>query len=416
MKSYDKIRIGVIIMLMSIGLCSCSLLSPYRGLRPSDYSKKEVKNEIIKFYKEWNDTYIRKDDTSGGKYVYWKADSVNRDNTATVSEAHGFGMLILVNMANIDNKNSDIYKEDYDDFIRFYNRHRSSIINEFMCWQMIFSDDGEIINIDNASSATDGDIDIAYSLILADELWGSDGEFDYISMAGEIIKAFRINMVSEGKYIFVGDSILKYSKHSDLIRSSDFILDALYKFKEIDKDNEDVWDGIIEEIGNILNAITTDYSENTGLIPDFILSTPKGYTPALGKKLETENDGDFGYNACRTPYRIGSFSLYDKDDQYDYYLKAYSKWTKETTKINPGKLNAGYYIINGPVGTPLPNSDYESLAFIAPLLISASLDKDQDWYDAIYEYIVNRDIKDDGYYGNTLKMLVLIVGTGNKIY
>ena len=281
---------------------------------------------------------------------------------------------------------------------------------------MIFNDSGEIVNIDSANSALDGDIDIAYSLILADGLWGSDGEFNYIDMAKDIIIALRENMVSDDNYLYVGDSVLKYLKHDDLIRSSDFIIDALYEFKSVDEGYETLWENVILKTDNILNTMYMDYSQDTGLIPDFIIKTEDGYVPALGKQLEKNNDGDFSYNACRTAFRVGEYALYHGEDKYDDYLISHSKWSKEITSGNPNEFNAGYYIINGPVGTPLPDSDYESLAFIAPLLISASLDKDQGWYDAIYEYIVNRDIKDDGYYGNTLKMLILISGTGNKIY
>jgi len=411
-----SIKKGVTIMLVSTLLCSCSFNNPYKGLKPSDYSKREVKNQILKYYNAWYNKYIREDTNNGGKYVYWKADEENKDNTATVSEAHGYGMLILVNMANLDSKNNYIYRKDFDDFVKFYNQNRSSVIDAFMCWKMVFDEEGNVNSIESANSATDGDIDIAYSLILADELWGSDGEFNYIDIAKDIVTAFRENMISENNYLYIGDSVLKYFKHDDLIRSSDFIMEALYKFKKIDTDNENVWQDVINETDKILNTMFMDYSEGTGLIPNFILNTEEGYVPAIDKQLENANDGDFSYNACRTSFRVGEYSLYNKDNKYDEYLLSFANWAKTKTKENPREFNAGYYITNGEVGTPLPNSNYESLAFIAPLLISASVAKEQLWYDKIYNYIINKDIKNEGYYGNTLKMLILISGTGNKIY
>ena len=39
------------------------------------------------------------------------------------------------------------------------------------------------------SSATDGDMDIAYSLLLADKQWGSDGEIDYLKQGKKVIDA-----------------------------------------------------------------------------------------------------------------------------------------------------------------------------------------------------------------------------------
>ena len=43
-----------------------------------------------------------------------------------------------------------------------------------MAWQQAIIND-EIVDVNGVDSALDGDMDIAYSLLLADKQWGSDG-------------------------------------------------------------------------------------------------------------------------------------------------------------------------------------------------------------------------------------------------
>ena len=44
----------------------------------------------------------------------------------------------------------------------------------------------------------------------------------------------------------------------------------------------------------------------TGLLPDFLIPDGKGgYQPAPENYLEDVTDGQYGYNSCRIPWRIG---------------------------------------------------------------------------------------------------------------
>lgn len=65
---------------------------------------------------------------------------------------------------------------------RYFRAHPSEINPDLMAWQQ--ADTGtEIIDINGVDSATDGDMDIAYALLLADSQWGSSGEINYLSQA-----------------------------------------------------------------------------------------------------------------------------------------------------------------------------------------------------------------------------------------
>lgn len=89
-----------------------------------------------------------------------------------------------------------------------------------MSWQQ--SDNGtELIDgAENGSmtggycdSAADGDMDIAYALLIADKVWGSEGEIDYYSEALAVINdimTYEINhenwTISLGDWVYECDS------------------------------------------------------------------------------------------------------------------------------------------------------------------------------------------------------------------
>jgi len=403
----------------------------YRGLTPEGMTQEAIRSRLIEHYHAWATTYIKKVPNSNQKYVDYIVDErLNPDNTwvskqaVTVSEAHGYGMLILTNMASIDYEHSTNYQEDFDDFVRFYMNHRSTIQPAFMCWQMIsYGYDtnglGEVTTIintpDGADSATDGDLDIAYSLILADKLWGSNGEFNYMQMAKKINHAILTTLIAEDHRILIGDWVQESPSHQPLTRTSDLLIRNFYALRNIDPDTLDQWNQIITKTQKIVNQLYTNYSGNTGLMPDFITYSNNTYAPAHGYVLEDNYDGDNNYNACRTPWRIGQYALYSPTTEYDDYLKTFAKWSQLVTDGHPLNYNSGYLIVSGKLGDPIPDRDYVDMAFIAPLIVPASLLGDTEWYNALYNYLDQTLIENETYFGNTIKLLTLIDATGQSL-
>ncbi|HVM97299.1 MAG TPA: hypothetical protein VMT89_12975, partial [Candidatus Acidoferrales bacterium] len=61
-----------------------------------------------------------------------------------------------------------------------------------------------------------------------------------------------------------------------------------------------------------------------------------------------------------------------------------------------------------------PGADYLSMAFVAPLGVGAMVDaSNQTWLNALWDLVVNQPLSSGGYYENTLKLLSMIVMSGN---
>lgn len=376
-----------------------------------------LSNDTVDFYNQWKEKYLTQDSYVKDEvhyYVYYSEEKYTGGNYSvpvTVSEAHGYGMLITASMAEYDND----AKAYFDGMYRYFKAHPSSIGNNLMSWQQC--DNGTAL-IDGANdgsmtggfcdSATDGDMDIAYSLLLADSIWGSDGEIDYHSEAVAVINdIMKYDVNHEYWTLTLGDWVSECSKtdnYYSATRCSDFIVQYLPIFAEVTGD--DNWIRVYDATYTIINGIVEEYK--TGILPDFVIRDSSGkYIPAPADFLESENDGNYYYNSCRTPWRISMDYIINGNKDALAFANAIDNFMINTSKGDPWEIMAGYTL----TGTAI--EDYNDLCFTAPLLISAKCGTNNQWHDNIRDVILNYG--DDVYYGDTIKMLCLIADDGGWI-
>lgn len=363
--------------------------------------------ETISFYNEWKEKYLEinpyTDDET--QYYVWYSEEkyadVNSQVEVTVSEAHGYGMLIAACMAEYDGES----KEIFDGMYRFYKAHTSEIGPNLMAWQQV--DNGTaIVNSSGADSATDGDMDIAYALLLADTIWGSDGEINYKQSAVSIINDIMEYEVNKTDWILQLGDWVYWSDESDpyyaATRASDFIVQYMPVFAEAA--NDERWLNVYQSTYDIINSFTAEYG--TGILPDFIVkdaNTGK-FVAAPANFLESDYDGYYYYNSCRTPWRISMDYLVNQNKDALTFADTINTFIKNSTNNDPWEIKAGYK----PDGTPVEN--YDDLCFIAPFMIAAACDTNTEWHDSIRDTVINYG--EDVYYGDTIKMFCLIADDG----
>jgi hypothetical protein len=134
---------------------------PYASgtIKPA-HSQAQLDQAVKDFYDTWKGLYLG-DGCGGGRYLVL----TGMANSKTVSEAHGYGMLLAAYMAGYDSEAKTIF----DGMYKYYLAHQSVNTPFLMAW----SQDSACNNNQGPDSATDGDLDIAYALLLADKQWGS---------------------------------------------------------------------------------------------------------------------------------------------------------------------------------------------------------------------------------------------------
>ncbi|WP_370947074.1 glycosyl hydrolase family 8 [Amycolatopsis sp. cg5] len=340
---------------------------------------------VKKQYDSWKSKFLRA--ACGGYLV--AVDGETAPNKGTVSEAQGYGMNIVPLMAGYDPN----AKAEFDGLWKVVQSHRDG--KGLMQWKI----DGKSCKYADGGtpdSATDGDIDIAYGLILADKQWGG-----YTAAAKDWLdKLYKSDVTSDGHLRTADDG------PGNDTRPSDFMLDHLRAFAKYDTAHD--WNKVVTRTEAIIAAFTTKYSPTAGLLSDFVVgadgSSPK---PAPADYQESQPDNIVGYNAVRVPWHMGTDALVYGGSVALNIAKKQSASYKSRSGGNPAKI----YPHTKLDGTPQNTSDQCECAS-NPVGVAAMAAGDQAWTDAHWNYLATNPY-DEGYYGENIKMLVYIVMSGN---
>lgn len=361
------------------------------AILPSHLSQGQLDDGVRGFYDAWKARYLRQGCGAGRWYV-----DIELDGRLTVSEAHGYGMIITAYMAGHDPQARTIF----DGMVAYYLDHPSQDTPGLMAW----AQDGACSDTDGANSAADGDLDIAYALLLADKQWSSGGAIDYRGLADTLLDAIAWGEVDpSGSYVQLGD--WTSGEYAAATRSSDFMPGHLASFAAITGDA--AWQQIADRTYAIVADVQATYAPSTGLIPDFIAAAGSDPQPARAYFLENAADGAYGYNACRDPWRIAMDFLINGDARSRDVVRRITTWIRGATGGDPYEIRPGYALDGGGLG-----GTYFDLAFVAPLGVAAMVDAgNQAWLNALWDATVSGG--DSTYYGDTIGLLSLIAMSGN---
>jgi endoglucanase len=261
----------------------------------------------------------------------------------------------------------------------------------------------------DGSTATDGDMDIAYSLLLAHKQWGSTGPINYRAEALAIINAIMQQEINPKTLAPLLSNAVEYdSKDYFDTRSSDFMPANFKAFALATHDAR--WNKAVANNYKLFKLLQDKYSPDAGLVPDFIRNVNKKPKPAGPRYMESVYDGYYSYNACRVPWRLATDYLVNGDPHAKAFTGRVNTWLRGTTTDNPDNISAGYSL----AGNDIRNHYFEAMSFIAPFAVSAMVDaKNQLWLNKMWDYMINFNLDDFDYYDNSIKMLDMIILSGN---
>jgi endo-1,4-beta-D-glucanase Y len=363
------------------------------AIKPNHISQTEINNSIQTYYEYWKNRYVKESNgvTPGGGYYVFTRGTGGSGDEITTSEAHGYGMIIFALMAGYDSQ----AKERFDGMFNMFDKHRSKDDPDNMSWVIDKSESPS----KSAGNATDGDMDIAYALLLAHHQWGSDGEIDYLAQAKRTIT----NGIKESDVCLSTKRTLLGSWSTDhyATRTSDWMVDHFKAYREVTGDT--FWDDVTNNIYGLIKQITTDYSTGVFLVPDFVVGARP--QPARPKFLESEHDGNYSWNACRLPWRLATdFAHYGSPQSREAANKMLN-WLKDDTSGNPRYIKAGYKLD----GTAL--AGYGSVAFTSPFIAACIVDRShQSYLNAGWDVIKNWR---ESYFEDTVNLLCMLLISGN---
>lgn len=364
------------------------------SILPNHRTRDQLDNDVRAYYDHWKATYIAEAGTNADGVMMYRV-VFGKDEPArstTVSEGQGYGMMIVPIMAGYDPEAQTIF----DGMWAFVKANPSEIDPRLMDWNVPLEEGN--------ASAFDGDADIAFGLLLADAQWGSNGRVNYKAEAQTMIAGILESTIGPeshlpmlGDWVNVGEP--QYNQFTP--RSSDFMLVNFRAFRNAT--NEPIWDDVIFQSQILMASIQEEHSPETGLMPDFIVDG----APAPANFLENPTDRAYNYNAGRVPWRVGTDALLNDDELSRFIVQNISHWVETSAEGDPMKIRAGYELN----GEPLPDSDYFTTFFVAPMGVAAMNDPaQQEWLNKIYDTVYTNH---NDYYEDSINLLCLQVMSGN---
>jgi len=356
-------------------------------IKPSNRTQDVLNSDVIAKYDNYKNRYLK----SSGNYYYIRAEGEGPGGASalTISEAHGYGMIIFALMAGYDSN----AKKIFDGMNALRKAQPAESNSNLMSW-IVFNVNQQA----KQSSATDGDLDNAYALLLAYKQWGDNA---YLNDAKTLINAIKSSEMHVSNYrTNLGD----WDRSANNTRSSDWMPGHFRAFREATGDA--FWSQAADTVYNLLAQCS---NTTTGLIPDFATGIPAKADANAGGTGE-ENGDKYADNACRDPWRLATDYAHYGTAKAKTQIDKISAWLKGATNSNPGNIKAGYNLN----GTAFSRDD--GMHFTAPFasgMIANSAN--QDFLNATYTQIRSEtpsaDLGEE--YGAAIQLLNMLLISGN---
>lgn len=382
--------------LLSVPTTASAAGTPYvpGTLRPS-VSQATQDQVLQKYYDFWKKNFLTTK-CGSGTYAVLSKDA----DHSFVAEGEGYGVTISAMMADKDPQARAIV----DGIVKFVKAHPSVNNKDLHAAEQ----DANCKSVNGSDSATDGDLEIAYGLLIADTKWGSTGSVDYKAEAVRIINAIKKSEVNNStKFTLLGDwgNDAEYKNSS---RSSDWMPGHLRAFAKATGDS--FWDSVRTRSETAVSQLQSQYAPNTGLLPDFVVNTNSTPKPAPADFLEGPYDGKYSWNACRDPWRLGADAISASGSAAAAQVRKMNTWIKSATGGDPAKIQSGYSLS----GTKTESGQHP--CFTAPFAVAAMTDPgSQAWLDKLWTSIAAFAPDSTDYYGTGITVQVLLILTGNYV-
>ncbi|MFD9561113.1 glycosyl hydrolase family 8 [Streptomyces sp. NPDC059994] len=368
---------------------------PYvTGTLKSSGSQSVVDQQVVTTYKAWKAAFVKHNCGNG----WYEVISPDADHPY-VAEGQGYGMVVTALMAGAD---ADA-KKIFDGLVKYTLAH-PSVNNSAL---LAAEQDSSCKSVDGSDSATDGDLDVAYGLLLADKQWGSAGTYNYKDLAVKHIAAIKKSEVNATTHLMLlGDWSGSGESHHWITRSSDWLIDHFRAFRTATGDS--AWDTIRTAHQSLITSQQSKYAAATGLLADFVVNTNGTPKPAPGKVLEGSHDGDFSWNACRDPWRIATDAVTSGDAASLASARKLNGWIKSKAGGDPNKIVTGYHLNGSAIESG------RDMAFTASFAVAALTDPgSQAWLDALWGKLAATPVDPKLYYGASVQLQSMIVASGN---
>ncbi len=322
-------------------------------------------------YASWKSTYVTSSGAPGGALRVTDPQTLNCGGTSvqngTVSEGMGYGMLAAVYMGD---------QSTFDQLLAYINAHLDS--KGLMNWCLNSS--GTVVG---SFSASDADEDIIWALLMASDQWNSTS---YLTTAKTMIGVMKANSLFNDGTLQNGDNA-----NTGNMLNPDYFSPAYYRvFAKATGDT--FWSThVIDANYTHLAAV----SGADGLVPDEITLQNAAFSSATA---------NYGYDACRTPWRIAMDYCFNGESRALTYLQKVGPFFdgQKVANIGDGYSTSGS-----------KTSSNQNMAFIGPAGVAGMAGWPNLLNDAFNFGVSNPGNGNTAYYPQSLRVVTMLMMSGN---
>lgn len=390
-----------------------------RGLKPTNYTNGQMDTAVRTQYNAWKAARLNGPFTvtSHAQSIYAGAqvtgcyyDQFSSPSKSYVSEGQGYSMLLMVLMAGYDAN-----ARTYFDGIHKLGRARPAFgqianVAPSAKYLMEWYANPDLTSPNDGYNAADGDMDAALALLMADRQWGSTGSINYFQEALNTIGAIKdCNCQSTAGNTTGVPMINIGGNFRYATRTSDYMYDHFRQFALATGDT--FWNTAITNCQTLITNIIAGYSPVAKLHPDWIVDTTTSPipSPAGVSPDHSGHDGEYYYNACRNPWRMGTHYLMTGNAVSRTQAAGCTAAINSEAAGNADSVG-NYYLLNGVGQTPR----YRNVAFTHGAAVGAMCGAnagDQTWLNTLMTNFTNNVTT--GYFDTELTLLAMIVMSGN---
>jgi endo-1,4-beta-D-glucanase Y len=387
--------------------------------------QKVIDGTVGNFYDYWKKKYIARDCPGGYYLASGGGAGANAANNITTSEAHGYAMIITAIMNEWDPEAHDVF----DNLLAMIQKYPSRNTAALMAWGI--APKCAPLKMDDADSASDGDLDMGYALLLAEKIWGNAGKYNYGALAKTMMTALKAgDMNPDTKLAKLGDFVAAGDTSYYYTRGSDFMVDHYRAFAKASADA--FWMGSVDAVYRLVDFMQTNFAPETGLIPDFMMNTNTAMPAQVPLSVTNQKGGleeglhtDYDYNSCRVPWRLATDYVVTGDPKVKARLTKINAFIQKQTGGDPAKIVDGYSLKGEPwmvdpkqppetSPTGIPIVPGENGCFTSSFGTGAIVDaQNQAWVDAVWKFMNAKKFDAEDEYTNSVNLLNMIVMTGN---
>lgn len=322
-------------------------------------------------YNSWKQAFV----TSSGAGSGLRVQRPGNDND-TVSEGIGYGMIAAAYVGD---------RPTFDGLWTYAQTHFDG--NGLMDWRV--GKDGKTVA---AGSATDGDVDIAWGLIMGSNQWSSAA---YLQAAKTMINNISSWCIGADGTLKPGDGW----GNTTLTNPSYFAPAYFRVFAAVTGDKN--WSGVILRRNY---EILAKVSGDKGLVPDWTTNEGVVNTGTL-MNMATFDNNSYGYDATRTPWRIALDYCFNDEPRAKAYLDKIGAFFNGIGASSIGDK----YSLSGQ-----QTSGNKNMAFIGPAGVSGMAGF-QTLVDGAFTYGSTNNGGDGAYFPQSLRVLTMLMMSGNFV-